>query len=268
MTPASSAAEQPSLDAYRIIISSYACRPNAGSELGTGWNWVLYLARAGCMIDVFTAARNREQTEAYLAINPMPNVRFHFVSVPWLSPWEHGARHYLLWHWRTWRAARQLVRSERFDLALHVSYGSVHVPTQLWRLGLPTIFGPVGGGQVAPASLLRYFGAQRGNEERRTLATRLLPRLPIYRRSMRRMRVVLGANSETVALARKAGCRDVRLLCDTGLRDDYAADAPRANQQNTRENQENARHATAVGRQLSCTQGAAARVRRAAARLA
>ena len=208
-------------------MSSYACRPNAGSELGTGWNWVLHLAQAGCELAVFTAARNRPATEAFLASNPLPTARFHFVEVPWMSPWAHDARHYLLWQWRTWREARRLARAERFDLALHVSYGSVHIPTQLWRLGLPTIFGPVGGGQVAPASLLRYFGAARRNEERRTLVTRLLPRLPVYRRSMRKMRVVLGANSETVDLARRAGCRDVRLLCDTGLREDYAAEAPR-----------------------------------------
>ena len=222
-----SASDQRGSRAFRVIVSSYACRPNAGSELGTGWNWVVHLAESGCELAVFTAARNREETEAFLASHPMPNVSFHFVAVPWLPAWEHGARHYLLWHWRTWREARRLIRAERFDLSLHVSYGSIHVPTQLWRLGLPTIFGPVGGGQVAPASLLRYFGPERRNEERRTLATRLLPKLPLYRDSMRRMRVVLGANSDTVALARRAGCRDVRLLCDTGLREDYAAAEPR-----------------------------------------
>jgi glycosyltransferase involved in cell wall biosynthesis len=212
---------------FRVLVSAYACRPGAGSELGTGWNWVLHLAEAGCELDVFTVARNREANEAFLAAHPMPNLRFHFVEVPWLSPWARGAKHYLLWHWRTWLRARQLARIKRFDLALHVSYGSVHVPTQLWRLGLPTIFGPVGGGQVAPESLLDYFGPLRKHEARRTFLTRLLPWVPGYRGSMRKMRVVLGANTDTMALAKRAGCRDVRLLCDTGLRQDYAADGPR-----------------------------------------
>jgi glycosyltransferase involved in cell wall biosynthesis len=57
--------------------------------------------------------------------------------------------------------------------------------------------------------------------------TRLLPRMPVYRGSMRKMRVVLAANSDTAALAKRAGCRDVRLLCDTGLRRDYASEGPR-----------------------------------------
>ena len=212
---------------FKVLISSYACRPNAGSEVGIGWNWALHLAQAGCIVDVLTAARNREANEGFLALHPIPNLRFHFVEVPWLPPWEHGARHYLLWQWQVFRQARRLVRQERFDLALHVSYGSVHLPTQLWRLRLPTIFGPVGGGQVTPKTLLGYFGAQQRTERLRTALTRFLPRIPVYRRSMQNMRVVFAANSDTVALAKSAGCRDVRLLCDTGLREDYIAESPR-----------------------------------------
>ena len=92
---------------------------------------------------------------------------------------------------------------------------------------MPTVFGPVGGGQVTPTSLLSLFGAQQRSERRRTLITRHLPWNPVYRHSMRRMRVVLGANSDTVALARGAGSHDVRLMCDSGLREDYAATEPR-----------------------------------------
>lgn len=227
MTETTAKADHRRATPFRVLLSSYACRPDAGSEVGIGWNWVMSLAEAGCELDVFTAARNREANEAFLAANPMPNLRFHFVDVPWMSPWERGGKHYLLWSWKTWRQARLLARTKRFDLVLHVSYGSVHVPTQLWRLGLPTIFGPVGGGQVTPQSLLEYYGPGRSHEERRTLLTRLLPRMPVYRGSMRKMRVVLAANSDTAALAKRAGCRDVRLLCDTGLRRDYASEGPR-----------------------------------------
>jgi len=212
---------------FKVLMSAYACRPNTGSEVGTGWNWVLHLAEAGCELHVFTAARNREANEKFLAEHSLPNLHFHFVDVPWMSPWSPSTKHYLLWKWKTWQGAKELIRTERFELALHVSYGSVHFPTQLWRLGIPTIFGPVGGGQTAPAALLRYFGTQQRGEKLRTLATRILPMLPFYRHSMRKMRMVLAANSDTVALARRAGAQDIRLMCDTGLREDYAAEGPR-----------------------------------------
>ena len=176
----------------RVMVSAYACQPDAGSEMGTGWNWVFYLAKAGCVLEVFTAARYRDPIESYLVTNPMPTVRFHFVKVAGVSPWAIGARHYLPWHWNMYRQARVRAREQDFDIALHVSYGSVHVPTQMWRLGLPTIFGPVGGGQVAPEALMSYFGGARKKERMRTLLTRFLQYVPVYRQSMRAMRITLG----------------------------------------------------------------------------
>ncbi len=227
MTAIESEPEEPKVAPLRVLLSSYACRPDSGSESGIGWNWVTHLAEAGCTLDVLTAARNQAGIAGFLAEHRLEHVRFHYVPVPWLSPWENGARHYLLWQWQAFRLARTLLRQRRCDAVLHVSYGSVHLPTQLWRLGVPTVFGPVGGGQVTPAPLLSLFGAQQRSERLRTLITRHLPWNPVYRQSMRRMRVVLGANSDTVALARQAGSRDVRLMCDSGLREDYAADKPR-----------------------------------------
>ena len=213
--------------AVRLLLSAYACRPGAGSEVGIGWNWAQHLAETGAEVDVLTASRNRSEAELFAGQHPELRLRFHYVHVPFLSEWSHGAKHYLLWNLGAWRLARKLARARQWDAVVHVSYGSVHLPTQLWRLGLPTVFGPVGGGQVTAEELLPYFGTQVRNERRRTALTRMLPSLPFYRSSMRHMRVVLGANSETVSLARRAGATDVRLMCDTGLREDYRAERPR-----------------------------------------
>jgi glycosyltransferase involved in cell wall biosynthesis len=210
-----------------ILLSAYACRPNAGSELGTGWNWAVHLAETGSIVHVLTAGRNREATEAYQREHPSSALHFHFIDVPLLHPMESGFWHYLAWQWMALRRAKILSRSVPFDVVQHVSYGSVHLPTPLWRLGLPTIFGPVGGGQTTPQSLLPYFGEQAHIERWRTRITKLLPRLPPYRKAIKRMSIVLAANRNTLELVKRAGCQRVELLCDTGLRMDFSADSPR-----------------------------------------
>jgi glycosyltransferase involved in cell wall biosynthesis len=211
-----------------ILLSAYACRPNAGSELGTGWNWAVHLAETGSVVHVLTAGRNRQATEAYQREHPSSELHFHFIDVPWMNPMASGARHYLAWQWMALRRARVLSRSVDFDVVQHVSYGSVHLPTPLWRLAVPTIFGPVGGGQTTPPSLLPYFGEQARTERWRTRVTQLLPHLPFYRKAIRRMSVVLAANRNTMELVKQAGCRRVELLCDTGLRMDFSAESPRS----------------------------------------
>ena len=210
-----------------ILLSAYACRPNAGTEPGIGWNWAVHLAEAGSTVHVLTAGRNREGIEAYQREHPSSELHFHFIDVPWLNPMESGARHYLVWQWTALRRAKALVKSISFDIVQHVSYGSVHLPTPLWRLRVPTIFGPVGGGQTTPPGLLPYFGDQIRNERRRTRITQLLPHLPPYRKAMRRMSLVLAANSNTLELVRRAGCKRIELLCDTGLRTDFYANSSR-----------------------------------------
>ena len=48
----------------RILLSAYACRPNAGSEPGVGWNWATHLAARGMEVHVLVAKRNQGPVEA------------------------------------------------------------------------------------------------------------------------------------------------------------------------------------------------------------
>jgi glycosyltransferase involved in cell wall biosynthesis len=211
-----------------VLVSAYACRPDSGSEPATGWNWAIHLARAGCQVSLLTVARNREAIEASLKQDPCAQLQPHFIDVPWMNPKSSGALHYFASQLLMLRISRRLAKSVVFDVVHHVSYGSVHFPTSLWRLGFPTVFGPVGGGQTAPPGLLSYFGTSASKEWLRTQLTTLLPRLWPYRSRMKRMRLILAANSETARLAENAGCRNVKLLCDTGSRPDFCSEAPRA----------------------------------------
>lgn len=207
----------------RLLLSAYACRPNAGSEPGYGWNWATHLAARGIEIHVLVAHRNQQPIEA---VPSPPNVKFHFIRVPgWARSSE--AVHYVLWQAEALKVAKKLHAELVFDIAHHVTYGSVHVPTQLWRLGIPVVFGPVGGGQTAPPSMLEYFGADKAKERFRTLMTRLLKISPFHRRSLKQMSFVLAANQDTLDLVQASGCKNATLMCDAGLPADYFAPQPR-----------------------------------------
>jgi glycosyltransferase involved in cell wall biosynthesis len=211
----------------RILLSAYACRPNAGSEPGVGWNWATHLAARGIDVHVLVAKRNQEPVEAGLRLNPIPNLHFTFVPVPYEWAKKNEAVHYALWQIAALKAARELSSKFQFQLAHHVTYASVHVPSQLWRLGVPVVFGPVGGGQTAPAAMLKYFGAQRSKEQLRSSLTRMLRVSPFHRRWLTKMSCVLAANTDTLNLVRAAGCNNASLMCDTAIPADYFAATPR-----------------------------------------
>jgi glycosyltransferase involved in cell wall biosynthesis len=211
----------------RILLSAYACRPNAGSEPGCGWSWATHLAARGIEVHALVASRNREPIEAGLKANPTPNLYFTYVSVPYEWARKNEALHYALWQIAALKAARQLASRFEFDLAHHVTYASVHVPSQLWRLGIPVVFGPVGGGQTAPASMLPYFGNRQSKERFRTLLTKALTFSPVHRRWLGRMAFVLAANRDTLDVVRSLGCNYADLMCDTAISRDYLAQRPR-----------------------------------------
>lgn len=200
-----------------VLLSAYACMPNSGSEPGYGWNWATHLAERGMNVTVLTRVESREEIEAYLRSHPETSATFHYVTVPTRLFKPCTRMHYALWQCFAVGVAKTLHRRRAFDVIHHVTYNSVHVPTQLWRLGVPTVFGPVGGGQTAPPSMLRYFGSSRRSEERRTLLTRSLRYSPFHRRWLAKMSAVLASNTDTLVLINEMGRSDANLAFDVGI---------------------------------------------------
>lgn len=135
----------------RILLSAYACEPNRDSEAGVGWNWAFHLTKAGHTVHLLTSSHGRNAIEIELAHQPQPNLHVHYVDVPrWSMRYMKGQfgvyAHYFLWQYVALEVAWRL-RGE-VDLVYHVTWGSLHGGSPLYKLGLPFVFGPVGGGQV------------------------------------------------------------------------------------------------------------------------
>ncbi|MDZ4065180.1 MAG: glycosyltransferase family 4 protein, partial [Coriobacteriia bacterium] len=215
--------------AVRVVVEAYACSPGRGSEPGNGWNWPLHLAHEGCDVTVLTIPRWRDSIEPVLAHTPVTmQVEYMPVSEwPLRLGWMIGSKlQYLLWLRTAARRARDLHESLPFDVAHHVSYGSLAGGTRLWGLGIPLVLGPVGGGQVAPPSMRPYFGRQWPGEVIRSFVVKyVIPHSPFTRRACRAADLVLTSNEQTAELARRLGARNVRISApDSGLPVGYGTD--------------------------------------------
>src|ERR1700733_10314581 len=144
----------------RVLLSAFACRPGQGSEPGTGWHWAGALADLGHEVPVLTTSRHREE----LLENCPPGVTFRFVDMPGsripyrVSRQLYGYDGYGRWQSAAVKALEAEARDQKYDIAHHVTYGGLHLGSKLWQLPIPLVYGPVGGGQTAPASYKHYLG--------------------------------------------------------------------------------------------------------------
>ncbi|MCC3158528.1 glycosyltransferase [Hymenobacter sp. 15J16-1T3B] len=214
-----------------VLLSAYACNPRHGGESGNGFHWAWEHAQQGHQVWCLVSTFEREDLDSYLAEHAHDPVaqRLHVVYVSvaawvlFLYRWQFGVYlHYLVWQHQALRQARLLEREVNFDLVHHATYGSLQMGSELWRLGKPLIFGPVGGGQRAPKAFRRYMPGWFKTETMRDAIGWLLMTLsPNARQTLRHAALVLAGNRETADLARRLGARRVELFLDTGLPESF-----------------------------------------------
>lgn len=218
----------------KVLLIGHACDPGAGSEPGLTWHWAKNLAREH-EVTVLAHPHFVARTEQHLARHPEPRLRIEAAAVPRaLDPWDPAQDerrlrlHYLLWLRFAHRRARDLVAARGIDIVHHVSLGTLSAPPPFWRLPVPFVWGPLGGGQTAPDAFSRLFGDDWRAERRRALRLRLVALSPGFRQAARRADCVFATNAETRDLLRAAGAENVRFLADNGIAPDALAGAPRA----------------------------------------
>lgn len=205
----------------RILVSAYACEPGTGSEGGVGWNVVRELASRH-ELTVLTRANNRE---VILACGEgwVGKVGWEFYDPPrWLTFWKRGARgvqlFYLVWQAGVWLRARRILGTRRFDLVHHLTFGKYWVPSLLVNLGLPFVFGPVGGGESTPEPLKSVYGWKGKLAEHGRDWVRWILRLPSPLRSCyRRIGWTLAATNQTGEALASLGVTRWSVLAQSGL---------------------------------------------------
>lgn len=186
----------------RIVAFAYACEPGVGSEPGAGWALAQMIATFAD-VHVITRTNNRAAIEA--AGPTDERITFSYVEGSgWARAIKKGQRGIRLYHSSWQRAAlaeaRRLHAREPFDAAWHLTIANAWLGSRAGDLGIPFIFGPVGGGVTGPRALVRSLGIRAVAFERARVATRALWRTfnPSTRRALDRAALILVQNRETL----------------------------------------------------------------------
>lgn len=185
----------------RILLSAFSCAPHQGSEPGVGWRWAIELAREHEVV-VLTDTERRVLIEPELARLPVPNLRVVYLRPRWLRALALNARTaqvlYVLWQFCLLPTARRLHQEQPFDLAWHITYGVFRHPSFLGLLGIPFVFGPLGGGEDVPGALKRSIGGTQALREwGRSLANTLARFDPFLWWALSKAALVLVKTTET-----------------------------------------------------------------------
>ena len=193
----------------KILLSAIACNPYCGSENYFGWSAVKCLAQDH-QLCVLTTGRNRAdlaraETEGLVP----PNVRFAYAGK--FKEWH---RNPLLARIQSWKefvnfskdslaVARELYRAENFDVVHHVTYATWRVPSPMWQLGIPFVFGPIGGNEQFPLRIFPILSPAGAAFELLRKGSNIVSRFsPGVRRSIRGAAHIFAATTETEQLVK------------------------------------------------------------------
>lgn len=200
----------------KVLATAYACRPGAGSEDGNGWWLANQLTRFGD-VWVLTPSHNRAAIESAHS-----RVHFVYVDVPgWPAGSDAANRlrrtHYNLWQLRILPVAKQLQRKIGFDIVHHLTYAQYWTGSWMGELGVPFIWGPVGGGESAPASLIATLPRDgRRFERNRDFARAVGRRSPAVSSAARTATLALATTEDSQRAMQSLGASRIRLHRDNG----------------------------------------------------
>lgn len=207
----------------KILLVGHGFSPRIGSEPGATWNWARNLS-TNSEVWALVHPHDQEGVVSQLLKYPNPNLHVVFVKLrirfdPWKpSRGKRGIRlHYVFWQRAVLKEAARLHAIHHFDIAHHVSWGTVSCPPLLWKLPIPLVWGPVGGGQTAPAAFRKYFGASWPSELLRKCRLSVVPYLPSVRAAAQASAAVLATNFETNNILQRAGCQRLEPFLDSGI---------------------------------------------------
>ena len=210
------------------LISAYSVNPYKGSEDSIGWNWVLQYEKnykEGDRIILLTKKFNEKDTRKGLKEFNIQHVELVIVDVPDALNWfreKHSTFHhmyYILWqHW-AWLWVKH--SGIHFDVIHHVTMNDYRIPSELYNAkGAKVIWGPMGGAQVTPRPLKVYEKNQLVASFRE-FVNKSCSWNPFYKKALRSYYKIYCINNETQKQISRIIGKDVPLMPELALRDEY-----------------------------------------------
>lgn len=214
----------------KILLSAYSCAPDAGSEPSCGWNWAVQLANLGNQVWCFTAESNKQVILRKIKKHPVENLHFVFIGLPfWLEKIKTKLAHffplayihYLLWQYYAFKVAKIKHNSLGYDIVHHVTYGSIQLGSYMWKLPIPFVFGPVGGGEKVPDSLIKYSSSGIFRDGLRMLTSFIIMKVFKSTYATSQASLVLATSCDTADVAKSLEAKNVKLFLDCGISSDF-----------------------------------------------
>lgn len=186
---------------HRVLMIAYACDPGGTGEHWLGWGWAEQAAK-DYDVELLTRPHGGAALQQAAEIN---GINLHTLAVPrwwwratqplgslgsWLRIfwWQHQAR----------RFARTRHQEAPFALVHQTTFHSFRAPFLAASLDIPSVWGPIAGGESVPRGFGKYLGRHKFEEAARSLINRLCLVLPSVRRSIRRATVIIVSNRTTL----------------------------------------------------------------------
>lgn len=146
----------------RILVVGYLCEPHRGSEAGAGWG-VLRAAERFGVCTVVTGPQSGAALVRWQRGHPESTFEIEVVREPLLAPLLKRVRVgeflvYLAWQRRAVRRLRSGGSLGRFHVAVHATISAFWLPSMATSLGIPSVWGPVGGAVATPVRLWPLLG--------------------------------------------------------------------------------------------------------------
>ena len=208
----------------KVLLSAYACEPGRGTEPGVGWNTAWEMAKYHEVWVLTRPDDGKEAIEAELDRHPNPNLHFVYFTLPIFgSLWKQGNSiafliHYYFWQIQAFLVARRLHAEIGFDLAHHVTFVRHSSPSFLALLPIPLIWGPVGGGESAPATFWQDFSfSNKVYEILRSGIRWVGERDPFARMTAQRSAIARATTEDTAIRMRRMGAHKVEIFPESSL---------------------------------------------------
>jgi glycosyltransferase involved in cell wall biosynthesis len=202
----------------RILLSAASCSPYKGSEPAIGWKVSRELARVHEVHLLVFRYHEPELVRAKAEGLVPSSMHFHYVGKDWSE--QKNPLLEKLQYWQYYRAyvreirelARQLLQEHDFDVIQHVTFATWRTPVPLHGLGVPYVWGPVGGAERFPPALLGILSSSGFIFELVRYAANLSAYFsPSLRAAIRGADAVIASHPEVTRLLRRIRGTDAGL---------------------------------------------------------
>ena len=202
-----------------VLMVAYACEPNESSEPGVGWNFSQKISNF-MNVTLITRSNNQENIET------VPNnagINYLYYDLPTSitklkKKIPFGLQlYYILWQTGAYFEARRLINEEKkYDIFHHLTFGMTKMVPPIFLIKIPSVWGPIGGGDVIPYRFLKGGGLKPYLTEFVYRTMHQLSNYSIFSYMARKnVDAIIFRNSSIMENFPKSGCSNRRTFSET-----------------------------------------------------